>query len=56
LPAPPLLGAVKAVHMEREIPSLDELAPSSVEGATYELISNLARIFENQATPFSSAA
>jgi hypothetical protein len=56
LPRAALLGAVKAVHMEREIPSLDELAPSSVEGATYELISNLARIFENQATPAGPAA
>ena len=37
--------------MERE-----EWAPSSVEGATYELISNLARIFENEATPAGPTA
>lgn len=42
--------------MEREVPSLDELAASGVEGATYELISNLARIFENQATPAGPSA
>ena len=53
-PAPPS-WAVKAVDMEWEVPSLDELAPSSVEGATNELISNLARIFEN-ATPAGPAA
>ena len=41
--------------MERQVPSLDALAPSSVEGSTYELITNLAQIFENPATPAGPA-
>jgi hypothetical protein len=42
--------------MERESPSPDKLAPSGVEDATYQLISNLARIFEDQTTPAGAAA